>query len=247
MSILSSRPDVLGINPAVVEPRPDEPRAAAVAAVHAAVDRRTRAFADATGIGCPPGCGQCCLSPNVETTVAELLPLAEHVVQTGRADEILDRIDTAAAAEDTRCVLFDADSDNPTRGRCSMYAHRPSLCRLFGFAGRRDADDRPEFSPCWIHGHTQPEQVAAARAEVHAGNIALPLFTEATMRVNAAAPNLDGRPQPINAALRRAIQSTGLSMALRSITVIDVMKGRSDRGDDDLTPPTPHIPPSRAA
>jgi len=247
MSIPSSRPDVLGADPAVAEPRPDEPRAAAVSAVHAEADRQTRAFAERTGIACPPGCGQCCLSPHVETTVADLLPLAEHVVQTGRADEILDRIDAAGAADDSRCALYDAGVDNPTRGRCSMYAHRPTLCRLFGFAGRRDADGRPEFSPCWIHGHIQPEQVRSARIEVRAGNIPLPLFTEATMRVNAAALNLDGRPQPINVALRRAIQSTGLSMALRGITVNDVTESRNDRGDDDLTPSTPHIPPSRAA
>lgn len=236
MSILSSRPDVLGINPAVVEPRPDEPRAAAVAAVHAEADQQTRAFAERTGITCPPGCGQCCLSPHVETTVADLLPLAEHVVQTGRAEAILQRIE---AATDPRCVLYDADPADPARGRCSMYALRPSICRLFGFAGRRDADGNPQFTACRIHRDTMPEVVAAAQQAVGERRIGLPIFADMTRAVTAAAPNSDGRPRPINDALRQAIHAVALTARLRQLT--------DDTGDDDLTPPTPRVPPRRKA
>ncbi len=211
--------------------------AQAVAAVHAKIEKRTAAFARATGLKCPPGCGQCCLSPDVETTVADLLPMAESIVARGRADEILARLD---AAPDARCILYDADPANPTRGQCSMYDVRPSICRLFGFAGRRDPDGNPELSACWIHGVTTPDVVAAARAAVSARRIALPIFADLAGQAPAAAPQHGGRLHPINESLRRAIQRVGLDSLLHSIS-------SGDDNDHDVTPPTPRVPPRRAA
>jgi len=215
--------------------------ARAVAAVHAKIEKRTATFARATGLKCPPGCGQCCLSPDVETTVADVLPMAEQIVARGRADEILARLE---AAPDTRCILYDADPENPTRGQCSMYDVRPSICRLFGFAGRRDPDGNPELSACWIHGVTIPDVVAEARAAVAERRIALPMFADLAGQAATAAPEHSGRLQPINDALLQAIQRVGLESTLRSMADAD---GNGDDNDHDLTPPTPRIPPRRAA
>jgi Fe-S-cluster containining protein len=183
--------------------------------VHAEIDRRTAAFEARTELHCPDQCGQCCLSPEVETTVAELLPMAEEIVRRGDAGTLLDRLDERP--DELRCVLYAPDSaDHPGRGRCTMYALRPSVCRLFGFAGRRDGASRPQFVACRVHAQLMPDVVAAARAAVESGDVDVPIFSELAGRIAATAPGPAGRPQPINTALREAIGAAALAARLAS-------------------------------
>lgn len=219
-------------------------RAAAVAEVHAEIDRRTAQFRAKTGVGCPEGCGVCCLSPNVETTVEDLLPLAEVIVQRGEAESIFDRL--MLRVGDRRCVFYEAEPGDPMRGRCTVYAQRPSICRLFGFAGRRDADGRPEFIACRIHTQSMPETVAAAVRAVRAGDVPLPIFSDLAGRIAAAVPGAN-RLQPINDAMRDAIQWAALTARLTSIALGEGCDGDDDRDDDGGRPTTPRVPPRRAA
>jgi Fe-S-cluster containining protein len=204
--------------------------------VHAALDDRTRVFAAATGVRCPDRCGRCCRSPHVETTVADLLPLARELVGRGAAWDVLERI--AARGNDASCVLYAPDRDDPDRGRCSMYDWRPSICRLFGFAGRRDADGRPQLSACRVHAEHQPEVTAGARSDVAAGRIPLPLFAEASLEIASAAPGFAARPRPINDALAEAVRGAALAARLGAMR---------DQRDAETPPSTPRRPAGRAA
>jgi Fe-S-cluster containining protein len=178
----------------------------------------------------------------VETSVADVGPLAAEIVRRGGAAELLERIEAYAQAGDRRCVLYEPDSTDPGRGRCSMYAHRPSICRLFGFAGRRDADGRPQFVACRVHGELMPERVAAAREAVVTGEIRLPIFAELAGQIAATAPGARGRLQPINDALREAVHAAGLMARLADA---DERNTADDDRDGDGTRPT--TPPRCAA
>jgi len=204
----------------------------AVAAVHAAIDVQTEAFSHSTGITCPPGCGACCHSPHVEAAIADVMPLAEEIVRRGEAAAVLARLNDAS---DLRCVLFDADADDVMKGRCSMYAWRPSVCRLFGFAGRRDADGQPQFTACRVHTQLMPEVVAAAREAVASGTIALPILSDLAGQASAVASGASATPRPINDALRQAIMHVGLQMQLASLAA-----STDDSPDSPKRPPSPH-------
>jgi Fe-S-cluster containining protein len=210
--------------------------AAKVAQVHAEIDRQTRSFAEATGLACPQGCGACCLSPDVETSVADLMPLAEELVRRGETKAMLERLEVAGV----QCVLYEPHSDDPKRGRCTMYENRPSICRLFGFAGWRDKADRPRFTPCYVHGQVLPKVTAMAREAAEERRIALPIMSDLARQIAALAPTGQERLQPINEALREALRGAALAHRLAAST------GASD-DDDDGAPPTTPPRPRRAA
>lgn len=202
-----------------------------------AIDDATSRFAAATGLRCPDGCGRCCLSPSVETTAGELAPLADEIVRRGAAGALLERLEASGGAG--CCVLYESDAADPARGRCSMYAWRPSICRLFGFAGRRDGDGRPRFRACRVHVETAPAVAAAAVETVERGDLALPMFSEHAAAVIAAADG-SSRLEPINVALHHAIERAALAARLGEAH-------QTDRDDEDDRPTTPRRPTRRAA
>ncbi len=210
--------------------------AAAVAQVHAEIDLQTSRFAAQTGIACPSGCGQCCHSPQVEATVADMMPLAIELVRRGVAAMVLDQLE--ARSDEPRCILFAADANDASRGRCTMYALRPSICRLFGYSGQRDADGNPQFSACRVHAESMPKIVAEARQAVVERRISLPILSDLAAQVRAVAPEGSSRPLSINEALRAALQTAALQVWMRSL------QGEDDYDGDS---PTPRIPPRRAA
>ncbi len=224
-----------------------DPQCAEVVSVHAKIDRQTEAFQRTTNIRCPDGCGACCHSPHVEASVIDVLPLAAELVERGLTESVIDRIHERERRGDSSCVLFHADPADPKQGRCSMYARRPAVCRLFGFAGRLDADGHPQYSGCRIHREVMPAAVAAARRAVRERRIPLPLFSRLAGEVNAIASDSLGRPQPINRALREALQRTALRR--RYLAEVDPDDPGSGGHDDnnDRQPPSPHMPPEVAA
>lgn len=171
----------------------------------ARMDRATAAFAQASGLACPPGCGACCLSPEVESSVDELGPMAAHLCETGRAEAVLEAL--AHAGSPASCVLYQPEPGNPGRGRCGAYAHRPPLCRLFGFAAVRDKTGRPRLALCRVHRESAPETAERAARGVEEETCPAPFFVEHT------AP---GPRQPINHALREALEKELLRRALGS-------------------------------
>ena len=180
-----------------------------VARRHAEQDAGIERLTQATGLGCPPGCGACCLSPEVETSVADLLPLACALFERGAAEAAQDR---ARGARDAGpCVLYAPSADDPRQGRCTVYAERPSICRLFGFASRRARGGGLEHAACRELRAAHPEASARAAAAVAEGLAAPRIDAEP----GAIALLLgEARPLPINHALRLALERVGLLRAL---------------------------------
>jgi Fe-S-cluster containining protein len=180
-----------------------------VARRHAEQDAGIERLVRATGLACPEGCGACCLSPEVETSVADVLPLAFALFARGAAEEALAR---ARAARDAGpCVLYAASPGDPRRGRCTVYAERPSICRLFGFASRRARGGGQEHAACRELRAAHPEASARAAAAVSGGLEAPRIDAEPGAIALLAG---DARPLPINHALRLALERVGLQRSL---------------------------------
>lgn len=180
------------------------------------------------GLHCPPGCGTCCASPNVEATILEMLPLAEELWQSDRAEAILDRFATASPPK--ACLFFTPDELQFNYGRCSVYPFRPTMCRLFGFAAVRNKYGRAVFAACKFMKQMIPEAVQAVQTDVDNGGHIL-RFTDAAHRIAELEPSLDRR-FPINEALLIALERVGMYRLLAGEVPEPV-------GETDTEPPPP--------
>ncbi|MEW6072984.1 MAG: YkgJ family cysteine cluster protein [Planctomycetota bacterium] len=174
---------------------------------------RTEALARAAELACPALCGRCCLANEVESTVLEMLPAARELLRRGEAEAWLARL--AAPGLPARCVLYSPLTADGTRGRCSLYERRPSVCRLFGFAARRDKHGRPELVACAVHREERPGETARAASLVAEGFPAA-VFADEHVAIAAVHPTLGTELLPINVALARALEALALEERLRA-------------------------------
>jgi len=165
------------------------------------VDRAIDAFAGATGLACPTGCGHCCETQTPFVRVDDMAAIAAARVARDLDDAAALRERAAAVGADGPCVLF-----QPGRlpGGCTEYALRPMLCRLFGFAAVRDKHGAPALALCKIHGQETPAVATAAVAFV-AGGGPVPMFAEWQAESDAVSDDPDARQVPINVALAAAL------------------------------------------
>jgi Fe-S-cluster containining protein len=188
--------------------------AAAVRALYRRLDRRIASFRRASGLGCPPGCGECCLSPEVEATVLEMLPLALDLRCRGLLESTLARL--GSGGEPPRpCLFYSPAPLGAFGGHCSVYPWRPLLCRLFGFAAVAGPEGRPELAVCGRMRAALPDRARAAAAAVLAGRLRAPLMRDWSLAAYRLDPALGANPLPINSALKQALERVGLEQDLR--------------------------------
>lgn len=174
------------------------------------LDRDVADFVKETGMHCPPGCGACCLSPHVETTVAEMLPLAILLFEKGEVEAVMERLQEGSAT----CVQYESLPGQPEKGRCRTYAQRPVLCRLFGYVGSRDKAGQPRYGACRVLQKVEAARIQNIEAELKSGSLTIPYLAPAHERVAEIGGSLATEMLPINRALLRAIEIVGLSLQL---------------------------------
>ncbi|CAE8626109.1 unnamed protein product, partial [Polarella glacialis] len=163
---------------------------ARVARHFAALDVATAALASqAPGLRCPPGCGACCLSPEVEATALECGPLAASAVASDGGAALLSALDAAEIGGSQSCVLYQSSSPDGKRGRCSQYALRPSLCRLFGFATRSSKSGSPTLAACVVMRSAAPVAVQQAERLVASRQVAAPSLSGHYHALHLVCPN----------------------------------------------------------
>ena len=200
------------------------------------LEAETSAFAGASGLRCPDGCGACCESPNVYTTVVELEPLAQELVARGEAEAALER---AAAAGPGQCVFY--ASHAPGQGWCTVYALRPMICRLFGFAAVRNKQGEPELAGCRVHKAAQPEAMAHARVLV-AGGHPVPMMTEWQQQAAELGTSATSELMPINHAIAQALERALFTAALSgAASGDDEPAGVGDGAPADTRPRLPKL------
>lgn len=170
------------------------------------LDLHTRSLRALSGLRCPPGCGRCCLSTEVEATVLEMLPAALRLQREGRLETTLASLEAPPAS----CHLYAEQARPPGGGHCGLYAHRALVCRLFGFAAALDSEGRRELSTCRLIRAAQPELAARADGAVREGTILAPIMPNYSMELFGIDPSLGSRRLPINLALAQALEMVGL-------------------------------------
>jgi len=169
------------------------------------IDRKISIFQLSTGLRCPPGCGSCCESKNVEATILECLPLADHIYRRKEAESVLASVDRKVIENDRRCVLFKLDERIAASGRCAYYGFRPLVCRLFGFAARRDKFGKQEICLCRVVKGNNHELIEKLPEAGDAMSNA-PISHDSFMRIASLHPGLGFKLFPINIALKNALE-----------------------------------------
>ncbi|MBN1626958.1 MAG: YkgJ family cysteine cluster protein [Deltaproteobacteria bacterium] len=174
--------------------------------VYYGFDRTIASFQSATGMRCPPGCSLCCRGWPVETTVMELLPLAREIYLREEDEMIMSAIFEKDQRHDPSCVLIKNVLTKGEAGACGYYKFRPLVCRLFGFASRRNKRGGIELMTCRVIKENAPAEVKRAEIALLQG-LSLPVYQDAFMRISYMKPNTGSRMLPINNALKEAIES----------------------------------------
>lgn len=171
------------------------------------IDQQTENLAKITGLKCPPGCGKCCDNPDIEATPIEMLPIALELFDKKQSQKWIEK----AEAENWEggCIFYQRDEFIAGNGRCSIYAFRPSVCRLFGFATVKNKQGTDEFAACRYHKEMMPEVVQKVKESI-AGGMPMASFPESAIQLSNIEPQLGNQRMPINQALKIAIHRVGL-------------------------------------
>jgi Fe-S-cluster containining protein len=168
------------------------------------MDKTIARFKAATGIRCRDGCRSCCMSGQVEASILEVLPLAMEIYSRRKEEEVMTSLRKKETDQDLSCVLLLAEPPRNAKGSCGYYDFRPLLCRLFGFASRKNKYYRPEFSPCNVIRTTEPEAVRRAEIAVSEG-LNCPVYQDAFIRIatiptwdTACSPSIKRSKGPLN-------------------------------------------------
>jgi len=84
-----------------------------------------------TGVHCIADCVYCCTTSKIAATPLEFYPLAIHLYNTGKAEEVLKIVSEPENSK--TCPVLNVDSSNGKRIGCSQYEYRGMICRLFAF------------------------------------------------------------------------------------------------------------------
>lgn len=167
------------------------------------ISETTTKFEKSVTYKCREGCGACCLKPTIEAQVVEMLPMAKHIVDSGRFEEVYGKL---SDLDDGLCQMFQADSSGVEKGRCSAYEFRPSVCRLFGFSAVKKKVGPPELVNCNWQKKLFPAELSDAQRKVNAG-MDVPIISDYSFRLqNIATSSIMVTLMPINKALKIALE-----------------------------------------
>ena len=179
------------------------------------IDQDIVVFQAKTSLHCPPGCGWCCLSPDVETTPLEMLPLAVELFRRGEVEAWLQQAE--ASNYQGRCIFYQPDPVIDDNGRCQVYPWRPTICRLFGFATTTKKSGEVQLAACIRHKTAIPEIVAQVQEAIAQGSVDVLNFADVAQQVANLDQTLAQQRLPINQAFKVAVEKVGLYMQMSKL------------------------------
>jgi Fe-S-cluster containining protein len=169
-------------------------------------------FQKATGLTCLPGCGKCCLFPDVESTVLECLPMALKLHKEGTLEEWMTKLESA----DEVCVMWKGDRSSGA-GQCTAYDVRPSICRLFGASGYFDKNHNVSLSVCKLIKETYPEVLKKISEGRTTENT--PMISQWYTRIQSLGSVELLERRPMNKAILGALELVGFYAQYQEIDV----------------------------
>lgn len=188
-----------------------EEKIKAVESVFQTLDHEIAVFQQRSGLHCLPGCGKCCLKPDIEATVLEFMPFAYHLYRSGLALIWRDKLDASISPV---CEIL-----NPLAagGHCSEYTHRGLICRLFGYAVRANKYNKPELVTCSVIKSELSEAYRQTVIDITSGSLPVPAMRAYYMQLHAIDDELSRKFHPINIAIRKAIDEVLHYFAYRDV------------------------------
>jgi len=150
---------------------------------------------------CRPSCGECCLHPEVEATVLEMLPLAFELLAAGKAEEMLA---TLGEHSHSSCLFYVSHSPDRTQGQCSVYQQRPGVCRMFGAAGYNGREGEVLLSVCKNIRADHPKALQETLIALESDPP--PMIRNGKEQLRQLDYELGGINYPINQAVRLALE-----------------------------------------
>jgi Fe-S-cluster containining protein len=184
----------------------------AVLQVYQELGQSIEEFQEQTTLRCVVGCGRCCENPQVESTVLELLPLAQHLWQNGEAESWLKKAKEPQNLK--QCLFYEPHSQGQGRGHCGVYKLRPLVCRLFGFSAKTDKYNNPLLVTCQTIKETQKDAYSKTVRRLEEG-LPVPRMSDYTNRISFIDPSLAQKKFPINEALRMALERVGFQSSYK--------------------------------
>lgn len=172
----------------------------AVEEVFENLDKEIAAFQSWSGLACKMGCGKCCFKSDIEATILEFLPFAQHLYERNEACNWLDKLKTI---DSPLCSIL-----NPVQGGaglCSEYKHRGLICRLFGFSARTNKYGKKELVTCQVIKEENSTGFKIAVEKIDEGS-EISIMNQHYMRLHAIDIELTQQFMPINEAIKRAIE-----------------------------------------
>lgn len=154
------------------------------------------------GLGCPSGCGQCCLNPEVEASTLEMLPMALKIYDDGKLEEWLERLEQNTISH---CLIFNYQGGR--KGQCISYYERPSLCRMFGVSGFLNKQGEITVSICKLLKEDYPETYQTIKEQKPTD---IPKLRDWSLHLSTIHPELIHKRIPINDALKEALNKIAL-------------------------------------
>ena len=189
--------------------------------VYQSLSQEFSAYQSSQSLNCVEKCGACCNNPDIEVSPLEMLPLALHLFDTGRAEQEFDELDNYSGFA---CKQYQRLSLDGKEGYCGIYEYRPGICRMFGAAGYKTKSGEATLSVCKPIKQAVPEKYAAALISIQPqrsdaieqlfiGDIAAnnagqstaikpPMIAEGRQRLAQLDYELGDKLMPINDALR---------------------------------------------
>jgi len=154
-------------------------------------------FQKQTQLPCLKNCSACCLNPEIEATPLEMMPMAVKILEEGILDKVLEKLENPEA---TSCVIVQ-------NNKCEFYDQRPPICRMFGVAGLYKKDQSLSLSICKFIKEENRGLIERVMNDIPTN---APIMSHWISRLKNLDPNIDQERQPINKALKSALERLAL-------------------------------------
>lgn len=152
-----------------------------------------------SGLTCFTGCGKCCLNPEVQASVLEMIPMALSFYDRGIAESMLEKL---SIENKSSCPIYLSYSLDGSFGGCSEYLTRPTICRVFG-ASARNGKKGKELSVCRKIKENKIFEYQSALAQPDSA----PLMEEWAKKITVLSYQYSSQILPIGQALTRALET----------------------------------------
>lgn len=158
-----------------------------------------------TGLNCLEGCGRCCLNPEIEASVLEMIPFALKIHDENKLEYWIEKLENSDLST---CVLYEALSPGGEKGRCSSYNERPSVCRMFGVSGYYNKYQKLNLSVCKYIKNERRDLFEKLNSQ--ADEASTPTLIHWSYRLTQLNPEIIKDKYPVSVAIKKALEKVAL-------------------------------------